>query len=120
MKKTIYIIAFSFLGILISFLVHYGIEYPVIFLLITNFETFSLGLSWDTWFLVHHVGTVILLILGASAGFFQGRYWWRVIYIEKRYPRKLKPRRHPRYRIKPGTGHDRGSMNNRDSGSSPE
>ena len=84
MKRAVYIALFTFLGVLLQFLVHAGIEIPVISLLLNDFETFGLGLTWDQWVMIHNVGTIILFIVGAVGGFLLGRYWWRAIYIEKR------------------------------------
>jgi len=83
-KKIVYLSLFTFLGILISFLVHAGIEIPIIYLLDANFEKYGLGLTWDDWFSFHYWGSAILFTLGAIAGFWQGIYWWKIIYVEKR------------------------------------
>ena len=85
-KQGIYISLFVLLGVLVSFLMHAGIEIPVIYLLVNDFATYSLGLTWDAWYTIHAVGSVVLLLLGLLVGFQQGRYWWRVIYVERRYP----------------------------------
>lgn len=79
-KRIIYIISFTFLGILLQLLIHGLIENFYINLLINNFSKYSLGFSWDQWFMIHHVGTVILLITGALFGFWQGKFWWKKIY----------------------------------------
>lgn len=84
MKKTIYIAAFTILGILVQFLVHVVIEVWYIKMLITNFNKYNFGLSWQQWFTVHHVGTVILLILGAALGYWQGKFWWKKIYENRK------------------------------------
>jgi len=83
MKKTIYIILFTFLGILLQFLIHAGIEVWYIGLLISDFPKYGFGLSWPQWFIIHHIATVVLLVAGALFGFWQGKYWWQRIY-EKR------------------------------------
>jgi len=85
MKRTIYIIAFTFLGILLQFLVHMLAELWYVALLTGDFARYGLGLSWDTWFLVHHIATAVLFAGGVLGGYFSGRYWWRIIYIEKKY-----------------------------------
>jgi len=79
-KRTIYITSFTVLGILLSTIVHAGVEIPVINLLVADFDRYGLGLTWAQWFWVHHVGTVILWIAGALFGYWQGKHWWRVIY----------------------------------------
>lgn len=89
MKKIFYIALFMVLGIILSFIVHAVVEIVMITLLEKEFETFNLGLSWVEWYLVHDIGAVVLFILGVSLGYIQGKHWWRVIYIEKRYPKKL-------------------------------
>lgn len=82
-KRTIYIFLFTLLGILVSFLVHAAIEIPVIRLLVEDFDTYGLGLTWRQWYAIHAIGSVVLLLLGIFVGFRQGRYWWKVIYIER-------------------------------------
>jgi len=83
MKKTIYEILFTFLGILLQFLIHAGIEIWYINLLTGNFSRYNLGLSWPQWFIIHHIATVILFAAGALFGFWQGKYWWQRIYEKK-------------------------------------
>jgi len=80
MKRNIYIFAFVVLGILLQFLVHAGLEIWYIGLLIPDFDTYSLGFSWEQWIMIHTIGTVILLIVGVLLGLWQGKYWWKRIY----------------------------------------
>ncbi|HDZ54357.1 MAG TPA: hypothetical protein ENI19_01610 [Candidatus Nealsonbacteria bacterium] len=80
MKKKIYIGAFTFFGILLQLLVHALVEIWYIGLLLRDFPQYSLGFSWSQWFIVHHIGTVILFIAGVMFGFWQGKFWWRKIY----------------------------------------
>ena len=88
-KRIIYISLFILLGILLSFLVHAGIEIPVINLLVSDFDKYSLGLTWDQWFLIHSIGTPILLVLGIYFGWRQGIRWWRYWYVDKKRPKWL-------------------------------
>ncbi len=83
-KKIIYIAAFVLLGFLVQQLVHALIEIKYIWLLIRDYDTWGLGFSWDTWFLIHHSGAFILLVLGLGVGFWQGVYWWGVLYEGKK------------------------------------
>lgn len=83
MKKIIYTISFTFLGVLLQFLIHGLVEIWYIGLLISDFAKYGLGFSWSQWFLIHYVGTVILFIAGALFGFWQGKFWWRRIYDKK-------------------------------------
>jgi hypothetical protein len=84
MKKVFYIICFTFLGILFQFLLHAGIEIWYIKLLVADFQKYSLGFSFSQLVLIHHIATVILLIAGALFGFWQGKYWWKRLYENKK------------------------------------
>lgn len=92
MKKQIYIFLSIILGVLISFLIHGILEIFVIFLLTINFRIFGLGLSWENWFFIHASATFFLLAAGIIGGYFLGRKWWRIIYVEKRYGHFFKKR----------------------------
>jgi len=83
MKKVIYIILFTFLGILLQFLIHGLIEVWYIGLLTSNFVKYGFGLSWSQWFIIHHIATVILFLVGALFGFWQGKLWWKRLYEKK-------------------------------------
>ena len=89
-KKVVYLSLFIILGILLSFLIHAAIEIPVILLLIKDFDKYGLGLSWSQWYLIHYIGSIILLLLGIIVGYSKGKHWWRIIYVEKRFARKRK------------------------------
>lgn len=79
-KKGFYIFAFTILGVLFQFVVHGLLESWYIGLLLSDFRTYSLGMSWDNWVIIHDVFTVVLLFIGLLLGFQQGRYWWRRMY----------------------------------------
>ena len=80
MKKSIYITLFVLFGILVQFFIHIVVAILYINLLINNFAIFSLGFSWDAWFVIHIIWGIVLLVLGAVLGFWQGVYWWKRIY----------------------------------------
>lgn len=82
MKRTIYIISFTFLGILVQFLIHAFVEAWYISLLIKDFPAYSFGFSWENWYTIHHLFSAILFIGGALFGFWQGKFWWHKIYEE--------------------------------------
>ncbi len=84
MKKYFYIILFAFLGVLLQFLLHILLENWYIGLLLNNFDKYSLGVSWDGWFLIHFILTIILFIFGLFFGLWQGIYWWKRIYENKK------------------------------------
>ena len=83
MKKTIYIICFSFLGALLQLLIHAGIELWYIKMLTLDFQRYSLGFSFGQLVFIHHIATVVLLIAGVLFGFYQGKYWWKRLYENK-------------------------------------
>jgi len=79
-KRALYIGLFVLLGLLVQFLLHAVVEIFYIKLLLSDFETYGLGLSFNTWFAIHHILTVALLIMGVAVGYQQGRYWWKRLY----------------------------------------
>ncbi|MHA1692218.1 MAG: hypothetical protein ACTSU7_11370 [Candidatus Heimdallarchaeaceae archaeon] len=83
-KKIVYLVLFVLLGIILQGLIRMGLEIWYINLLLKDFECYGLGLSWSNWFVVHYVLTVIFAVLGIAFGLWQGFFWWRIIYIEKR------------------------------------
>ena len=83
-KKVVYVGAFVVLGLLLQQVVHAGLEMAMINLLLTDFEAYGLGLTWKDWVVIHNVGSVILILAGLAFGWWQGNYWWRILYVEKR------------------------------------
>ncbi|MDF1498659.1 MAG: hypothetical protein P1P85_04905 [Patescibacteria group bacterium] len=83
MKKQIYIILFIVLGVLLSFILHAVIEIYYIDLLVIDFLKYSFGFSWSKLYMFHKIGTLFLFILGMGLGLWQGKYWWKKIYIDK-------------------------------------
>ena len=79
-KKTLYIALFSVLGVLSSFIVHGIIEIVCISFLLKDFPRYGLGLSWETWRMIHHALAIALFFAGVILGFSQGKRWWRCIY----------------------------------------
>jgi len=83
-KRTIYIISFTILGILLQFLIHAGIEIWYINSLLADFPKYGFGLSWNQWYIIHHMASIILFLIGAGFGFCQGKYWWKRLYENNR------------------------------------
>ena len=83
-KKFIYISLFVVLGILLQFILHAVLEIWYINLLTSNFAKYSLGFTWDEWYVVHHVFTAILVILGIIFGYFTGNYSWKKVYKKRK------------------------------------
>jgi hypothetical protein len=80
MKRSLYLFLCVLLGVLISTIVHGVIEKTYITLLLTDYDTWSFGLTWDLWSTIHNVITVLLLIVGAVGGLFVGKRWWNIVY----------------------------------------
>lgn len=78
-KKIVYLTAFIFLGLLLSFNLHSLME--------INYLRFAANNN----IIVHFYGScalpiaiqILLPALGIIFGFFSGLYWWRRIYIER-------------------------------------
>ncbi|OHA09743.1 MAG: hypothetical protein A3A44_02050 [Candidatus Sungbacteria bacterium RIFCSPLOWO2_01_FULL_60_25] len=82
MKRTIYIAAFTLLGVLAQFIVHALLETWYIGLLLADFTRYGFGLAWENWEQIHHILASALFVAGPLFGFLSGRYWWRRIYVE--------------------------------------
>ena len=85
MKKYFYIGAFMFLGWLTSMLAHGLIEIPLLGLITGERGYYGNNIIWQNWRLVHGLGGFILSLGGVLLGFFLGRKFWQVLYVEKRY-----------------------------------
>ena len=81
MKKNFYILAFIIFGALLQFIIHAVVEIWYIGLLLENFPRYNLGFSWDQWFWIHHIATVFLFVAGVLFGFWQGKFWWKNLYV---------------------------------------
>lgn len=90
MKRIVYILCFSALGLLLGFLVHALTETGYISLLLSDYDKWGFGLSWGQWYAIHAGWTVLCLIGGLGFGIEQGFRWWRVLYVEGRYNNRLR------------------------------
>ncbi|PJE64078.1 MAG: hypothetical protein COU90_04380 [Candidatus Ryanbacteria bacterium CG10_big_fil_rev_8_21_14_0_10_43_42] len=88
MKKIVYIILFTFLGILVQFLVHAVFEMWYVARLVVNFPAYGLGFSWEEWVTIHSVLSWILFAIGGYIGYQEGVIWWEYLY--EKHPQKPK------------------------------
>lgn len=88
MKRAFYIFLASTLGCLVFWIFHALIEILYIQFFISDFKRYSIGLSWSALIVLHDITLTIALLIGALIGTRLGIRWWRIIYIEKRYPWK--------------------------------
>lgn len=87
-KKTVYLIAATILGILLSIIAHVIIEKIYLDWAIQNDKTI-------VWYPVFRAGQcalhpaiqIGLLVLGALGGLLIGRLWWRLVYIDRVWSR---------------------------------
>lgn len=86
MKKTIYIILCGILGVMLGFILQTILEVPVIYVVVSDFEKFSFGLSWEKLMILHWIFTLVLLMLGLIFGIRKGFVWWKYIYVDKKWP----------------------------------
>lgn len=86
MKKYFYIALFGVLGVLLQQIIHAVVESWIIYLLIHDYDRFGLGVPWQMWVRVHHVLSIVLLMFGIGWGVKSGFYFWRILYVEKKYP----------------------------------
>lgn len=81
-KRPFYIFCFMVLMALIGFMIHVAIEYPLLYLMQKDFVTYSFGLRFETWVLIHAIATPVLILGGAALGFRLGVYWWKKLYVD--------------------------------------
>ncbi len=90
MKKSFYIFCFVVLGLILQQIVHTVVEIWYIKLLVGDFNKYGFGWTWNTWFMIHHVYSAVLLIAGGLWGYWTGQYFWPKLYDERgvvRYPK---------------------------------
>jgi alpha-beta hydrolase superfamily lysophospholipase len=88
-KHAVYSIASVFLGVLLSILAHAAIEATYL-----SWAQGSRHIIWYTSFgkgscALHPALQYGLLIVGAVGGFFLGKMWWRMVYIEQRWSKGM-------------------------------
>ena len=85
MKRTFYIFCAMVLGFLLQLIIHASIESWYIGLLLSHFDMYGLGLSWEMWFVIHSVFTAVLGVSGIFLGYYAGIRWWHIVYVERRH-----------------------------------
>lgn len=76
MKKLLYIVAFSFFGLIVSTIVHAVIELVALQVIFGNPETFANTFWWNEWDLLHGIVSGILWFLGCAFGVYLGFIFW--------------------------------------------
>ncbi len=84
-KHGVYLVATTILGIFVSYLVHAGIE--AVYLAWA--DAAGKQVVWYGGCALHPAIQVSLVVLGAVGGFFLGRFWWRLVYVERKWAKGI-------------------------------
>ena len=76
MKRSFYIAAFGFFGLLVATLVHAGVEIVALQIIFGNPEQFSDTFWWQSWQVIHDSVSATLWIIGLAVGLYLGKIWW--------------------------------------------
>lgn len=74
-----------FLGLLLATLIHALLEIPTLAYITNNLEVHGQGYLWQNWKMIHGVVGAGLWFGGLIFGFWAGKKWWQILYVEKRY-----------------------------------
>lgn len=85
MKKNIYIILVITLFILLAALFVSSIEFLIIKLMISDFDKYSLGLTWNSLVLIRNTLAITVLFGFSVLGYFISLKWWKYVYVDKKY-----------------------------------
>lgn len=85
-KKFVYLSATVILGVFLSIIAHALIE--IIYLHWA--ESKGWAITFFNGCALFPAVSYALLFLGAIGGFFLGRFWWRLVYIERFWEKKTK------------------------------
>ncbi|MFC1751737.1 hypothetical protein ACFLY5_01160 [Patescibacteria group bacterium] len=77
-KRTIYLACSTLLGVILSLLVHAGVE----FIYLNWARDAGQAVIWHSGCALPWVVQIGLIIAGIVGGFVLGRIWWRKVYIE--------------------------------------
>lgn len=78
-KKAVYLLASTILGVFLAYLAHAAIE--------INYINWATGrgdeLTFYGFCALHPLAQIAIWLAGASGGFLLGRFWWRKVYVER-------------------------------------
>jgi hypothetical protein len=81
LKQTIYLAAAIVLGLLLSFLAHVFIEMEYL----AWADSAGKVVAFYGSCALHPALRAALWLAGGIGGFYLGRYWWRLVYIDRRW-----------------------------------
>lgn len=82
-KKIIYLIASTFLGLLLSFIAHAGIEMVYLSWALKAYDTAGYPVTFYGGCALPPAFQAFIWVLGIVGGFFLGKFWWQKVYIEQ-------------------------------------
>ncbi|MBX4186691.1 MAG: hypothetical protein KW802_00295 [Candidatus Doudnabacteria bacterium] len=85
LKRNIYVFMFTLFGLLFGLFVASMTEVVYIKLLMQDFVTYSFGLTWDELNQFGFIFAAVLTVACGAWGYAAGKYWWKQIYVLKRY-----------------------------------
>lgn len=89
LKKAVYLFASTILGALLSFIAHAIIEISYLHWATSQNHIIAF---YNGCALLPTI-QIALLLIGIIGGFFLGRFWWRIIYIERVWEKRKLARR---------------------------
>lgn len=87
-KRNIYIALFTLFGFLFGVFIVGTAEVVYIMLLMRDFITYSFGLSWVELEQFGQMLALVTIITCVLWGYAAGKYWWKQIYVLKRFGQK--------------------------------
>jgi hypothetical protein len=84
MKKVVYIVCFTFLGLLVSTLVHAFVELPLLWLITSDIGRYGDTFLWRNWEVLHGTFAVTTWFVGLVGGAWAGHRYWHLLYEEQR------------------------------------
>ncbi len=84
-KHVTYLIATTVLGVMLSIFLHIIIETQYL----AWAERTGYAVHWYWGCALHPAIQIILPILGATGGFFLGRFWWKYVYLDRRWAKRM-------------------------------
>lgn len=85
-KKTIYIFLTIILCLLLALIVYSFLEITYIkYFLSKNLILVSSGAPGFIGCVLPYYIQIVLMLFAVVGGYFLGQFWWRIIYVEKRY-----------------------------------
>ena len=86
LKHAVYLLSSTILGLLLSFIAHAVIEIGYL----SWAQSRGIIITFYNGCALLPIIQIGLLLFGVIGGFFLGRFWWRMIYIEKVWAKKNK------------------------------